>query len=381
MIYLDNSATTAPSEEVLASFIEVNKRFYANPSSLHRLGKEAETLLERSRQQILAITDAPGGEVVFTSGGTEANNLALIGLARQFQTVGKHIITSEIEHPSILQTVKYLAQEGFEVDYLSVNDQGVISVDELAEKIRKDTVLVSIMHVNNEIGAVQPIDDCAAIIKKNSRAIFHVDVIQSFGKLAVSLEKSGLDAISVSGHKINGLKGSGALILRKGIKIQAVNFGGGQEKGMRNGTVSVPNATTLARVMRISTEKSRTKNYEQWRNQLIQHVEKFNDVLVLARDAGAPHILSLAFWRIKGEVAVNFFQENGIIVSTSSACSSKKGHASHVIDAIRLPERFKHGVIRISFGGNTMDEDINHVEKVLSRFVELLGRGKSNEVE
>lgn len=381
MIYLDNSATTAPSEEILLSFVEVNKRFYANAASLHRVGKEAEALLEQSRKQILSLVDATNGEVIYTSGGTEANNLALFGFARHFRTRGKHIITTPIEHPSVLHAVGQLENEGFDVDYLSVNDQGLISLDELTEKLREDTIVVSIMHVNNEIGTIQPIEQCASIIKKNSRAVFHVDVIQSFGKLPVTMDEYGLDAISVSAHKINGLKGSGALIMRKGMKIEAINYGGGQEKGIRSGTVSVPDAAMLARAMRISVEQNESKQFEQWRNRLITYIQKFDHVLILAEDAGAPHILSIAFRQIKGEVAVNYFQENNIIVSTSSACSSKSGKASHVIESIRLPENYKHGVIRISFGKDNTKEHIERFEKVFLDFVNLLGRGKNDEVE
>lgn len=381
MIYLDNSATTLPSDDILTSFVEVNKRFYANPSSLHRLGKEAEALLERSRKQILKIVNAPEGEVVFTSGGTEANNLAIIGLSRQLQQKGNHIITTEIEHPSVLKAVKFLEKEGFVVDYLSVNEQGVICLKELEEKIRKNTVLVSIMHVNNEIGSIQPIEKVAAIIKQKSNAVFHVDVIQSFGKLAVSLYQNGVDAISISAHKINGLKGSGALILRKGLKIKAINYGGDQENAIRSGTVSVPNAATLARAMRIAIEENATENYRQWRMRLVQYVKKLNGVKVIASQSGAPHILSLAFSNIKGEVAVNFFQENGIIISTSSACSSKKTEVSHVIEAIKLPEYYKSGVIRISFGRETTIEQVVQLEKILLKFVKLLRRGKTNGVE
>lgn len=381
MIYLDNSATTAPSDDILSSYLEVNKRFFANPSSLHRLGKEAEKLLERSRSQILSICNAPDGGVIFTSGGTEANNLAIIGLARQYRSIGNHIITTEIEHPSILQAIQYLETDGFEVDYLSVNEQGVISVDELTKKIRANTIVVSIMHVNNEIGSVQPIDKCSTIIKEKSRAVFHVDVIQSFGKLPVSMKQSGIDAVSISAHKIHGLKGSGALILRKGLQIQPLNYGGGQEKGMRSGTVSVPDAVTLARAMRISAEENNAQKYEKWRNRLILYINELSNVSVLAPSSGAPHILSLAFFSIKGEVAVNFFQEKGVIISTSSACSSKNGHPSHVIEAIQLPVYYRDGVIRISFGRNTVEEHIIQVEHVLSEFAKLLGRGKSNEVE
>lgn len=381
MIYLDNSATTAPDEEVLSSFIEVNRRYFANPASLHLPGKEAETLLERSREQILSILGAADGEVIFMSGGTEANNLAIVGLARALRSRGQHIITTPIEHPSVLQAINYLEKEGFEVDYLSVDKQGLVDPKELAEKIQENTILVSIMHVNNEIGTVQPIAKCAEIIKEKSRAVFHSDAVQSFGKLPISLSSDGPDVITISAHKINGLKGSGILAMKKGIKIEAVNFGGGQEKGLRSGTVSVPNAVAIAKAMRLSVSKNNNENYKLWRKRLVNFINEFNDVVVLAEEAGAPHILSIAFYKIKGEIAVNHFQKSGIIVSTSSACSSKSGRAGHVIEAIRLPENYKHGVIRVSFGSNTEKQHIEQFEKAFTQFIDLLGRGKKYEVE
>lgn len=381
MIYLDNSATTVPNEEVLTSFIKVNQRFFANPASLHRAGKEAELLLERSREQVLALLGETEGQVVFTSGGTEANNLAIIGLARGLRSRGNHIITTPIEHPSVLHAIKYLEEEGFEVDYLSVDKQGLISTDELKDKLRENTVLVSVMHVNNEIGTVQPIAECARIIKTSSRAIFHSDAVQSFGKLPIELGPDGPDALTISAHKINGIKGSGILVIRKGITLEAINYGGGQEGGLRSGTVSVPNAASIAKAMRLSASRNKTENYSQWRRRLIDFIKKYKDIVVLAEDTGAPHILAMAFYKIKGEVAVNFFQKNGIIVSTSSACSSKSGRAGHVIEAIRLPENYKQGVIRISFGEVNEEAHIAQFEKVIMQFIDLLGRGKTNGME
>jgi cysteine desulfurase len=381
MIYLDNSATTAPSEEVLSSFIKVNKRFYANAASLHLAGKETEAFLERAREQILSIVGAPDGQVIFTSGGTEANNLALLGFARKFKSRGNHIITTSIEHPSIINAAKQLEKEGFVVDYLSVNESGMISLDELAEKLRKDTTVVSIMHVNNEIGTIQPIEECAKVIKQHSRAIFHSDTVQSIGKLPISIADEGPDAITVSAHKIHGLKGSGALITRKGLLPESINFGGGQEFGIRSGTVSVPDAAALALAMRLIREKNTTANYSNWRQRLVNYIKDTKDVIILAEKNSAPHILSIAFFRIKGEVAVNHFQENGITISTSSACSSKTGKAGHVIEAIRLTEPYKQGVIRISFGENNELSDVVKFEKVFSDFVDILQRGKSNEME
>jgi len=377
MIYLDNSATTAPNEAVLASFIEVNNRYYGNPSSLHRVGKEAEMLLESARNQICSIVGAQDGEVIFTSGGTEANNLAIIGLARAYRKRGNHIITTSIEHPSILNAAKQLENEGFEVDYLTVDENGLISTDELKAKLREHTTVVSIMHVNNEIGTIQPVEACAKIIKEHSRAIFHSDIIQSIGKLPVALKKDGPDVISISAHKIHGLKASGVLVMRKGIHLEAINYGGGQEKGLRSGTVSVPNAVTIAKAIRISAAEDKSIQYRKWRNQIIESIIDFKEIRILAKETAAPHILSIAFLGIKGEVAVNYFQEHGIFISTSSACSSKSGRAGHVIEAIRVAENYKHGVIRISFGENNNNEDIDFFLKHFKKFIKLLGRGKS----
>ena len=375
MIYFDNSATTAPDDSVLTSFIEVNKRFFANPASIHLAGKQAETLLEKSRAQILEILGAPDGDVVFTSGGTEANNLAVIGFARALRSRGNHLITTEIEHPSVLFAMEYLETQGYEVDYLAVDEQGMISTEELESKLRAETIVVSIMHVNNEIGTIQPLVECARLIKQHSRALFHSDAVQSFGKLPVSLIGDGPDAITISAHKINGLKGSGLLAFRKGIPPQALNFGGGQEHGLRSGTVAVPDAVALAKAMRISELNGEHQEFRQWRNRLVDFIKNYDDVVVLAPDKAAPHIVSIAFYKVKGEVAVNFFQEKGITVSTSSACSSKSGSAGHVIEAIRLAQAYKNGVIRVSFGKNNSEQHVVEFEQVFAQFMELLGRG------
>lgn len=379
MIYFDNSATTKPSTEVLTAFTEVNERFYANPASLHVAGRQADALLEKSREQILTIVQAPKGTVTYTSGGTEANNLALIGFARKFKNRGKHIITTNIEHPSIIEAARQLELEGFEVDYISVDENGVLSLDEFAEKLRSDTIVVSIMHVNNEIGSIQPIEACGKLIRAQTRAIFHVDAVQSFGKLPLALTGDGPDAITISAHKIHGLKGSGALITREKMAPEAINFGGGQEGGRRSGTTSVPHAATLARAMRMAAEGKKGVVYEDWRKQLMTHIEQFPEVKILARESAAPHILSIAFKGIKGEVAVNFFQKNNILVSTSSACSSKSSHVSHVIEAIGLEEQFKGGVIRISFGEMNTNAQMTTFKKVFTDFIHLLKRGNSND--
>lgn len=381
MIYMDNSATTVPSEEVLSAYLAANRRFYANAASLHQAGREADALLEKSREQILGLVQAQEGHVIYTSGGTEANNLAMLGFARKYKYRGNHIITTEIEHPAILNAAKQLEVEGFEVTYLKVNEKGLISLDELNEKLREDTILVSIMHVNNEIGTIQPIKKCNELIKKHSRAIFHSDAVQSFGKLPVVLTESGPDAVTISGHKINGLKGSGVLVTKKNILPEPINYGGGQEFGLRSGTVSVPDAVAIARAMRIAATNPKVAEYKGWRKQLIEQIKEFKDVMILAEEEAAPHILSIAFYGIKGEVAVNFFQKNGIIISTSSACSSKSGQAGHVVEAIRLNNNYKHGVVRISFGQDNNERQLLRFKEVFSDFVQLLKRGKNNGVQ
>ncbi|GKV54606.1 aminotransferase V [Sporosarcina sp. NCCP-2222] len=374
MAYFDNSATTRPDEEVLSSFVEANRRFFANPASIHGKGREAEALLERCRDQIRSLVGSHDAEVIFTSGGTEANNLAVIGFAYALQSRGSHIITTAIEHPSVLNACHFLERNGFEVDYLPVDEQGRISLEQLAKLVRKETTVVSIMHVNNEIGTIQPIEQAVEIVHQNSRAIFHSDCVQSFGKLPVKLHASGPDAITVSAHKINGLKNSGVLMMKKGMTPSPINFGGGQEKGVRSGTVSVPNAVAAAKAMRLSAVNQENETYRKWRNDLIQFVNQFEGVQVIASHCGAPHIVSLAFSKIKGEVAVNYFQENGIYLSTSSACSSKSSNAGHVIEAIHLKQEYKFGVVRISFGKDNTDEEIKKFETVFSAFMKLLGR-------
>jgi len=370
-----------PKEEVLASFAEANKRFYANAASLHQFGRQTDALLQKTKEQLLTIVEAPNGHVIYTSGGTEANNLALLGYARKYKHRGKHIISTVIEHPAVLNTLQQLEKEGFTVDYLSVDGNGCIRLDELEQLIREDTVLVSIMHVNNELGSIQPIEQCSQVIRKYSRAIFHVDAVQSFGKIPITLTEKGPDAITISGHKIHGLKGSGALISKRHVLPEAISYGGGQEEGLRHGTVAVPNAVALARAARLAVEQMNQTKYAKWRAELIAHIAPFEEVVVLAKDGAASHILSVAFKTIRGEVAINFFQQQDIMVSTSSACASKSGEVSHVIESINIDPQYKNGVIRLSFGEMNTDEEIEQVKEVFTKFITVLRRGKTTNVE
>lgn len=362
MIYLDNSATTKPHKDVLNTFIQVNELYYANPASIHSAGVEANTLLMRAREQIADILLTDAKDVLFTAGGTESNNFAIQGIAAVNTHKGKHIITTEIEHPSVLESVKLLAQQGFEVEYLTVNKAGVISLDELRAKIRKDTILVSIMHVNNEMGAIQPITEAAEIIHAQSRAVLHVDAVQSFGKLPVHFDgDAGPDIISISGHKIHALKGSGVIAFRKHTAIAPLIVGGGQEYGLRSGTVAVPQAVALAKAARLAVQMmpATMENYQKWSADLRLFFEQFSsDIHLLSTEQGAPYILSFSVKGLKGEILINALQKWDIIVSTSSACSSKQTKTSHVVEALNVEDIFKKGVLRMSFGAYTTDEDI-----------------------
>lgn len=362
MIYLDNSATTKPHKDVLATFMLVNEQYYANPASIHCAGVESNALLTKAREQLAGILHTEQKNILFTAGGTESNNAALYGLAKSSIFRGKHIITTEIEHPSILEAVKRLEQEGYEIDYLKVNKQGVISLDELRQKLRKDTIIVSIMHVNNEMGAIQPIEEAAEIIHEACQAMLHVDAVQSFGKLPVKFDgDKGPDVLSISGHKIHGLKGSGVLAFRKKPQIKPFIVGGGQEFGLRSGTVAVPQAVALAKAARLAVEEMQThvENYKKWSAELHTFFGQFGeDVYVVSPKDGAPHILSFSVRGLKGEILINALQKRDIIVSTSSACSSKQTKTSHVIEALNIDSRYKNGVLRLSFGANNTDADL-----------------------
>lgn len=376
MIYLDNAATTKPHKEVLDTFVQVNELYYANPASIHEAGVTANQLLTRAREQVAKILNTEAQEVVFTAGGTESNNFAIFGTAHASTHKGKHILTTEIEHPSVLEAVKRLAKEGFEVEYVSVDNNGVISLEELKQKVRQDTILVSIMHVNNEMGAIQPIEEAARIIHAQSRAMFHVDAVQSFGKLPVSFNgEAGPDILSISGHKIHALKGSGVIAFRKPFHIAPYMVGGGQEFGLRSGTVAVPQAVAFAKAARLAVENmdAQYKKYKVWQKELRTYLQDFGSKIhLLSTECGAPYILSFSVRGLKGEILINALQKARVIVSTSSACSSKQTKTSHVVEALKLEQGFKKGVIRISFGMQTTEADITAFKDAFKQVMKQL---------
>ena len=362
MYYFDHSATTKPHKEVLETFVKVNEEFYANPASIHEFGVEANTLLSRARKQIADMLGTDETRVIFTSGGTESNHFAIHGLAKNLQARGKHIITSSVEHPSVLESMKQLELQGFEIDVLPVDEKGLISVEDVKACLRKDTIVVSIMHINNELGSIQPIKNLANIIHQNSRAVFHVDAIQSFGKYPVSFSSLGVDVLTLSAHKFNGLKGSGIVAWKDFVSFEPVIVGGGQEFGLRSGTVPVAQAVSFAKAMRIAFENqsSMLPKYIQWNEKLRSFLEGYRNVRILSSDQAAAHILTISVRNLKGEILVNALQSRGIIVSTSSACSSKQTKTSHVIKSIGLPDDYIRGVIRISLGTSNTDEQIDY---------------------
>lgn len=374
-MYFDHSATTQPDERVLRTFMDASVSYFANPASLHAEGKRSEKLLERARAQVLDTIGLGLTEGIFTSGGTEANNLAILGYVYANEHKGRHLITTCIEHPSVLNVFHELEKRQFTVDYLTVDEEGRISLEELKSKLRNDTILVSIMHVNNEIGTVQPIEECAKVIHRSPRAKFHSDCVQSFGKLPYDAMEDGPDLMTLSAHKIYGIKNSGFLAYRGNLILQPIVFGGGQEGNLRSGTVSVPHAAALAKAARLIAEESDLPRLHSLRNNLVAFFSELDECRVLAPNAGAPYIVSVAFKGITGEIAVNFLQQHGLIVSTSSACSSKNSDTSHVIEAIDVPHEFEKGVIRISLGKDQTMEEIDRLKEAVRQLNELVGRG------
>lgn len=381
MIYFDNSATTIPEEDVLQTFTQASRTYYANPASLHQAGNKAEQLLESARRQIATLAGDSESTVIFTSGGTEANNLAIIGYAKALKHRGKHIITTEIEHDSVRNACFHLKAEGFEIDFLSVNDAGEVSPDELRKKIRKDTILVSIMHVNNEIGTIQPIEACSKVIREHSRALFHSDCVQSIGKLPLPYPE-WVDAVTLSAHKIHGLKGTGCLLAKRFKEPEAISFGGGQEHGFRSGTANAPGAAAFAKAVRMVSERNHFADYVRWNKRLREAVDAESLVRICSPIEGAPHILTIAFKGITGEVAVNYFQEQGIMVSTSSACSSKTNKVSRIIQAIGVTDDYRKGIIRISFGKMNTDQEVEALSRVIQEFLKMIKKGmKQHDME
>ncbi|MFC4355901.1 cysteine desulfurase family protein [Chryseomicrobium palamuruense] len=378
LIYLDHSATTKPDAAILQTFLAVNEDYWFNPASIHKGGDQAANLLERAREQVATLLKTPSKSVIFTSGGTEGNNYVLRGAEIATKSRGKHILVSSVEHPSVLETAKVLQNEGFDVEWIAVDSNGQVCLADLDRKVRNDTILVSIQHVNNEIGTIQPIVDSIDIIRTKSRAIIHMDAVQSYGKLQVDFDKYPVDWITLSSHKFHGIKGSGVAASRNHITLPPYIHGGGQEHGHRSGTTPVAQAVSTAKSMRLAANEQQAtfKHLDMLQKELRKFFEELSAVNILTPDISAPHILTVAVRGVKGEVLVNALEKREIYVSTSSACSSKKKGTSHVLEAMNLHSELIDGVIRISTGKHTSIEEIEqfklhftHVMKQLERNV------------
>ena len=365
MIYLDNSATTRPYDAVIRTVGHYMEEEYGNPSSLHRMGLNSEKAVKKARRQIAQSLNAAENQIIFTSGGTEADNLAILGAALARNRRGNHIITSMVEHPAVLESCKKLEQEGFFVDYLPVDKMGAVSLDDFKNTITDKTILVSLMHVNNEVGTIQPVQEVSSM---KGNALLHLDCVQSFGKLPLSA--SWADLISLSGHKIHGPKGIGALCAAKNARLIPLMVGGGQENGHRSGTENVPaiSGFGLAAEMATVNMKDRINHVSKLKSFLEEGIrEQIADILFnspKSHEKGSAYILNISFLGTRGEVLLHQLEQNGIYVSTGAACSSNKKGKSHVLLAMGRTDKEIDGALRFSFSEfNTMEQ----MEEVLDR--------------
>ena len=379
-IYLDNSATTRAYDCVAELVSKVMVEDYGNPSSLHRKGVEAEQYIRYAREVIAASMMVSEKEIVFTSGGTESDNLALIGAALANRMLGRHIITTCIEHPAVMQTMRYLEEQGFQIAYLPVDRFGIIRLEDLRCAIRRDTILVSIMHTNNEIGSLQPIGEAGALIKNmNPRIIYHVDAIQGYGKFRIYPKKMNIDLLAVSGHKIHGPKGVGFLYINEKIRIVPIVYGGGQQKGMRSGTENVSGIAGLGKAVEQiyeNLEAERAAMYEL-KERFVQGVLQIPEVKIngLTGEMSAPHVVSASFRGVRSEVLLHALEEKGIYVSAGSACASNKApKPSDTLRAIGLEKELLDATLRFSLSVFTTQEEIDYTLQTLYDVVPVLRR-------
>ncbi|HLV10517.1 MAG TPA: cysteine desulfurase family protein, partial [Halanaerobiales bacterium] len=366
--------TTRPLPEVAEIINRVLTEEYGNPSSLHNKGLEAEKLVKKARKLIALKLGVSPDEICFTSGGTESNNLAIKGITEKYQGRGKHLITTAIEHPSVLESFSSLSEKGFEISVLKTDKRGYISPDELKETIRKDTILVSIFHVNNELGTIQPVEQIAQLIKeRNQNTFFHVDAVQSFGKILLQPARWNIDMLSISAHKLHGPKGCGALYIKRGISPEIQQNGGGQENGIRSGTENTPGIAgfipVLSQLPDYNSDFSRDDKLDSLREYFIEKIKKdYPAVQINSPEMGAPHIINLSFAGIKGEVLVHSLAAEGIYISTGSACHSRNREKSHVLQAIGLSPELIEGTVRVSFSHyNTIEEIDISINKIIEK--------------
>lgn len=372
MIYLDNAATTKADQDVIDAFVKVNQSLYFNPNSPHQAGLQAEQVLKQAKEEIDSTLNLNHlYHIVFTSGATESNNMALKGIAYRKRETANEIITSVLEHPSVLEVMRYLEEkQGFKLKYVDVKSDGKIDTEHLKSLMSDKVGLVTCMYVNNIMGQIQPIQDIVNILKDYPRAHLHVDAVQALGKVSMNL--NGVDSLSLSGHKFNGLKGQGLLIIKNIQNIEPVVHGGGQEYGLRSGTVNLPMAVSMVKSIKLTMgrldEASRKLNKM---NQSVRtFLEEFRGVYINSPKDSAPQIINVSFPGVKGEVLVNAFSKHGVMISTTSACSSKRGKLNEVLLAMGVPDTRIEGSIRISMGVHTTEEDIQRFKEVFEQVYE-----------
>lgn len=383
-VYLDNSATTRVFPEVAELMRKIMCEDYGNPSSLHMKGVQAEQHLRRAKEILAGLLKVKEKEIFFTSGGTESDNMALTGCAFANNRRGKHLITTQIEHPAVLNTMRYLESIGYRVTYLPVNSCGRISLEDLQRAMTPDTILVSLMHTNNEIGSLQPIEEAGALIKRmNPNTLFHVDAVQGFGKARIYPKRMGIDLLSVSGHKIHGPKGIGMLYIGEKVRIQPILHGGGQQMNLRSGTDNVPGAAGLARAAELMYghfEEDIRRLY-QYKNYFMDGVRRLdgvriNGLLPGADDAAgtAPHIVSVSVRGVRSEVLLHALEEDGIYVSAGSACAARKPQPSVTLKAIGIEKSLLESTIRFSFSVYTTKEELDYTLRAMYDKIPMLRR-------
>ena len=382
MIYLDNCATTKPYKEVLETFVEVNDNYYGNPASINKFGKTTNKLLDTARKQVADILKVKKETIHFTSCATESNNIAIIGSVEHKKDFGNRIIVSKIEHPSVLETYRELERRGFILDYLNVDSNGLIDLNHLKSLLTKETILLSVMHVNNVYGGVQPIKEIVELLKEYPKVHFHVDGVQGVLKKEINL--SDIDSYSISAHKFHGIKGVGVLYLKSRRTVHNITFGGGQENGLRSGTVNVAGAVSLAKALRLSYERTPDvlKKHREFKKLIINELDSINHVVINSPldDNYVDSIINISLPKIKGEAIVNSLNERGIMVSTTSACSSKTFHLNEALYARGLSKENIEGSIRVSFSYKTKLEEIKIFVKVFKeeynkKFKEVIESG------
>ncbi|WP_297198921.1 cysteine desulfurase NifS [Thermanaeromonas sp.] len=374
-VYLDHSATTPVRPEVLEEMLPYLKEEFGNPSSLYSWGRQAKKAIEEARARVAGLIGAQPEEIVFTSGGTEADNMALIGVAYANQKKGKHIITSSIEHHAVLDTAQYLQRQGFKVTFLPVTPEGLVRVEDVEEAITDETILISIMHVNNEVGTIQPIQEIGKLARERG-IIFHTDAVQSVGKIPVNVDELNVDLLSASAHKIYGPKGVGCLYIRKGTRIQPLLHGGGQERKRRAGTENVPGIVGFGKAAELAGQEleSEGKRLKALRDKLIDGVlERIDHVQLNGdRERRSPINANFSFKYVEGESILLSLDMKGIAASSGSACTSGSLDPSHVLLAMGIPHEVAHGSVRMTLGRDNTEEDIDYVLEVLPEIIERL---------